>query len=141
MGQKYSDIISHLLAVLPLSSHRKRSPGNNLIICFCKIRRSIPYQVDCEQSLTFLLNHSNFTFSLVARSPLAINLPGAIKYIDHARKLRAQCEVYSTNLGSQFKGSAQSPYRQIRRQIRRTDSRRIRVPLPRASRFYLVNAK
>ena len=91
MGKKYSDIISHLLAVLPLSSHRKRSPGNNLIICFCKIRRPVPYQVDCEQSLIFLLNHSNFTFSLVARGPLAVNLPGAIKYIDHARKLRAQC--------------------------------------------------
>ena len=120
MGKKYTDIISHLLAVLPLSSHRKRSPGNNLIICFCKIRRPVPYQVDCEQSLIFLLNHSNFTFSLTARGPverrttargLPTSLPGAIKYIDHARKLRAQCEVYSTNLGSQFTGSAQTPYR------------------------------
>ena len=70
MGQKYSDIISHLLAVLPLSSHRKSSPENNLITCFYKICRPVPYQVDCEQSLIFLLNHGNSTFSLAARGPV-----------------------------------------------------------------------
>ena len=63
--------------------------------------------------------------------PLAVYLPGAIKYIDHARKLRAQCEVYSTNLGSQFTGSAQTPYRLYDQTDR----------VPQNSRLYLVNAK
>ena len=69
-------------------------------MCFYKIRRLVSYQVDCEQSLIFLLNRSNFTFSLASRGPeekrtTASGLPiSAIKYTDHARKLRAQCEVY-----------------------------------------------
>ena len=69
-------IISLFLGVLPQSRHRKRSPDYNSIICFHKIHRPVR------------------------------PLPGTIKYIDHARELRAQSDVYATNLESQFTGSA-----------------------------------
>ena len=88
-----------MLAALPLSSHRKRSPENNLIICFYKIRRPFPYQVDCEQSLIFLLNHSNFTFSLATRGPVerrttARGLPTRCNYQVQSNILimRVNCE-------------------------------------------------
>ena len=88
-----------MLAVLPLSSHRKRSPENNLITCFYKIRRPVPYQVDCEQSLIFLLNHSNFTFSLATRGPVerrttARGLPTRCNYRVQSNILimRVNCE-------------------------------------------------
>ena len=64
-----------MLAVLPLSSRRKSSPDNNMIICFCKIFYSPRAALRKEGP------------------PLTVYLPGAIKYIDHASKLRAQCEA------------------------------------------------
>ena len=64
-----------MLAVLPLSSHRKSSPDSNLIICFYKIFYS-------PRSALRKIG-----------PPLAVYLPGAIKYIDHASKLRSQCEA------------------------------------------------
>ena len=82
-----------------MSSHRKSSPENNLITCFYKIRRPVPYQVDCEQSLIFLLNHSNFTFSLVTRGPVerrttARGLPTRCNYQVQSNILimRVNCE-------------------------------------------------
>ena len=68
--------LAFFLGVLPWSRHRKSSPDYNSIICFHKIHRPVR------------------------------PLPGTIKYIDHARKLRAQCDVCATNLDSKFTGSA-----------------------------------
>ena len=42
--------------------------------------------------------------------PLAVYLSGAIKYIDHASNCDHSVRRYSTNLGSQFTGSAQTSY-------------------------------
>ena len=81
-----------MLAVLPLSSHRKSSPDSNLMICFYKI-----FYSPCS--------------ALRKTGPLlAVYLSGSIKYIDHASNCDHSVRRYSTNLGSQFTGSAQTSY-------------------------------
>ena len=102
-----------MLAALPLSSHRKRSPENNF-------RRPFPYQVDCEQSLIFLLNHSNFTFSLATRGPVekgttARGLPTRCNYQVQSNILitRVNCERSVRCTRQTWDHSSQAAHRRL----------------------------
>ena len=87
-----------MLAVLPLSSHRKRSPENNLIKLQNSPSLPLPGRLRAV-SYFFFLNHSNFTFSLATRGPVerrttARGLPTRCNYQVQSNILimRVNCE-------------------------------------------------